>query len=225
MGIADSAVEGARNATGDDVIAAGWFHPRGYRGRTMFGSDVGMDAGRDVGDALGGTGWGIALQGVGAIAGWALGSWWGSHGTKAVEDEVYGPDGHRVDTVSQAADEASEQHGHRRWLVAVSPTRVYLLWPDHLLGGVKEGELHVVHTIERAELTVSLHARGTQRLVQLIDHSSGESFELEGPKLGWSHAKDVIHELTTAREPGPEEIDHEAEIETAQAAGLADAGR
>lgn len=207
MSVEENAVTGARKATGDDSITvAGWFHPRGYRGRKMGGAYIGGDLGSAIGDVAGGMDGDLIGDAVGLVAGYTVGALWGAHKSKLATGKQYGPDGKEIETHTEQAIEDTGKKQHRKWLVAASHDKVYVLWPDHMVKGVPEGELHLVQTIDRDDLTVVLHSRGTVRMMQLVDHASGEAIDLEGSRIGWSHSKALIHELTTAREPTPEEI-------------------
>ena len=215
MSVEENAVEGAKKATGDDSITvAGWFTPRGYRGRKMAGMYVGGDVGSGVGDLVGGMDGDLIGDAVGLVAGYAVGALWGAHTNKLASGTQYGPDGKEIETSTDQAIEDTGKKQHRKWLVAASHDTVYVLWPDHMVKGVADGELHLVQTIKRDDLSVVLHARGTVRMMQLVDHSSGEAIDLEGSRIGWSHSKALIHELTTAREPTAGDIAQEhAEVE------------
>jgi predicted NBD/HSP70 family sugar kinase len=63
-------------------------------------------------------------------------------------------------------------------------------------GHVRHGEMHVAHTFDRSTLDVTVKARTTVRTLELEDTASGDSLALEGRRLGWDHAKDVITALS-----------------------------
>jgi hypothetical protein len=130
---------------------------------------MGAGAGSSVGDLVGG-GVGDAIGfGVGALAGTAAGG----------EDGVF------------------------HWLVAVSPTRVYVFeptggrTPGSQIGEIRKGDIRLIYAFERKDLEVTVKSRVNVRVLILEDLPTGEKIELEGNRIGWSHAKDVVKALVT----------------------------
>ena len=100
-----------------------------------------------------------------------------------------------------AGNRASGEDGVFRWLVAVSPTRVYVFEPTG--GGspgaqadeIRKGEIRLIYAFEREHLEVTVKSRVNVRVLILEDIPTGEKIELEGNRIGWSHAKDVVKAL------------------------------
>jgi hypothetical protein len=97
---------------------------------------------------------------------------------------------------------ASGHDGLYRWLVAVSPTKVYVFVPEGATsspGGqsteIRKGEVHLLHTFARERLEVTAKSRVNVRVLILEDLPTGEKIELEGNRIGWSHSKEVIQAL------------------------------
>jgi hypothetical protein len=97
---------------------------------------------------------------------------------------------------------ASGHDGLYRWLVAVSPTRVYVFVPEGATsspGGqsteIRKGEIHLLHAFAREHLEVTAKSRVNVRVLILEDLPTGEKIELEGNRIGWSHSKEVIQAL------------------------------
>ncbi|MET0909800.1 MAG: hypothetical protein ABWZ99_10035 [Ilumatobacteraceae bacterium] len=137
------------------------------RGAT-FKMMMGAGAGGSVGDIAGGALGDAIGFGVGMLAGTAAGG----------EDGVF------------------------HWLVAVSPTRVYVFEPvggRRTPGGqvteIRHGDIRLIYAFERSQLEVTVKSRVNVRVLILEDLPTGEKMELEGNRLGWSHAKDVVTAL------------------------------
>jgi hypothetical protein len=84
-------------------------------------------------------------------------------------------------------------------MVAASASTVYGL---HAETRRREPD-RILFAVPRAGLTVNVHQRVNVRVLELIDEQTGSRIELEGNRLPVTHAKDVIHLLTTAPEPEP----------------------
>jgi hypothetical protein len=99
---------------------------------------------------------------------------------------------------------ASGHDGLYRWLVAVSPTKVYVFVPEGATsspGGqsteIRKGEVHLLHAFSREHLEVTAKSRVNVRVLILEDLPTGEKIELEGNRVGWSHSKEVIQALVS----------------------------
>lgn len=110
--------------------------------------------------------------------------------------------------------ETSDADGNYRWLLAVSPTKLYVLVSANPDAGLKSqakdmlaGAVKVTKVFDRADLEITVKARVAVRLLTIEDHATGEKMELEGVRHGRYHATDVIHALTR----------HEDEAEPANA--------
>ena len=106
--------------------------------------------------------------------------------------------------------ETSDEDGVFRWLLAVSPTKLYVLVsanPDAGLNSQAKdllaGAVKVEKVFDRADIEITVKARVAVRLLTIEDHVTGEKMELEGVRHGRYHATDVIHALTAHDEPEP----------------------
>jgi hypothetical protein len=133
-------VDGARRATGDDIVIAGLFAPRDD----------------DAGDAQI-----SSLLSLGADA---------------------------------AAGPRARPH---RLVVAVSPTRVYLLRPT---GPGDDAPLALVHTFDRRRVATTIHARMSARTLTLEDTWTGERYELVGERTPDAHVTATMHALSDIHE-------------------------
>ncbi len=158
MGTEHDMVDNARRATGDDILIAGLFTPRG--GATDSSTDTGAGGGyRTRGMRI------SSLVGFGA-----------------------GP----------AAEPRARGH---RLVVAVSPTRVYLLRATG--AGVALGDderLVLGHTFDRRRVAATIHARLNERTLTLEDTWTGERFELEGERSPEAHVTATMHVLSDIHE-------------------------
>lgn len=78
-------------------------------------------------------------------------------------------------------------------VVALSPTRVYLLrQPD----GDPAGHLSLAHTFDRRRVAATIHARVHTRTVTLEDTLTGESFVLAGDRSPGAHVTATMHALS-----------------------------
>ncbi|MDY7106899.1 MAG: hypothetical protein S0880_37470 [Actinomycetota bacterium] len=82
-----------------------------------------------------------------------------------------------------------------RFVVAVSPTHVYLLNVGMGLVDLDPAHQELVCTFDRTRLHVEVHARVTFRRLVLEDLDTEERIELDGHRAHWKHATDVIHAL------------------------------
>jgi hypothetical protein len=80
-------------------------------------------------------------------------------------------------------------------VLAVSATRLYVLGRQStgLVGGWKK--LHPVAYIERSNLAVDRHQRGTVRVIALTDTTTGTRLEFEAQNIGGLGLKDLLREL------------------------------
>lgn len=163
MGTEQDMVENARRATGDDILIAGLFTPRG--GADNSGTDTGAVGGADK-RGSGKRGMRISsLVGLGA-----------------------GP----------AAEPRARGH---RLVVAVSPTRVYLLRSTGAGDALADGErLVLAHTFDRHRVAATIHARLNERTLTLEDTWTGERFELEGERSPEAHVTATMHVLSDIHE-------------------------
>lgn len=97
-------------------------------------------------------------------------------------------------TLGAATGMATVSDGGIRFIVAVSPHRVYVLHPEGF-GGTRKGQLELLHTFDRSCLHVEVKARATVRILVLEDAEEGSRIELEGSLAHFKHANDVIHAL------------------------------
>jgi hypothetical protein len=91
-----------------------------------------------------------------------------------------------------AAEPRAREH---RLVVAVSPTRVYLLRAS------TDGErLVLAHTFDRRRVAATIHARLNERTLTLEDTWTGERFELEGERSPEAHVTATMHVLSDMHE-------------------------
>lgn len=88
-------------------------------------------------------------------------------------------------------NEDSMKGGTINFVVAVSPTKVYILQPESWRAITRE-KMGVAYEFDLATLAVTLHARVYVRTMTLEDTATGDSLELEGARIGWSHAKQTM---------------------------------
>ncbi len=84
--------------------------------------------------------------------------------------------------------ETRDADGVYRWLLAVSPTKVYVLVPSDTEDGLRGQAKDLL------DGAVTLHC--AVRTLTIEDHATGDKLELEGIRHGKYHATDVIHALT-----------------------------
>lgn len=80
-------------------------------------------------------------------------------------------------------------------VLAASATRLYVLGRTRtgLVGGWKN--LHPVTFIERSNLAVKRHQRGTVRVIELTDTTTGTTIEFEALNIGGLGLKDLLAEI------------------------------
>jgi hypothetical protein len=173
MGLERDMVDGARTATGDEILVAGLFTLMG--GTARYGSTSGSNGahGRDThGGTRGGggntghrraRGQGLLLRSLASTGTGAPGDATGS-----------GP----------------------RLVVAVSPTRVYLLRRAE----ADDDRLWLAHTFDRRRVDVSIHARQDARTLTLEDTWTRERFELDGERSPEAHVTATMHALSEIHE-------------------------
>ena len=163
----------AETATGDTIVAAGTFEPKGAAAKRGGGAAVGTAAGGAIGDEVGAGGLGV---GVGAYSG------------------------------AVAGHLAGNLDGIFEFLVAVGPDTVHVLVPKDLGGPydqqreLKAGDVQLFRTFDRRHLKVTVKAHFAVRTMVIEDTQTGDHLDLEGRRIGWTHAKAVITELV-AHEP------------------------
>ncbi|KQQ94183.1 hypothetical protein ASF62_08570 [Leifsonia sp. Leaf325] len=96
--------------------------------------------------------------------------------------------------LAQRANSASKG-SYPSIVLAASATRLYVLGRTStgLVGGWKH--LHPVTYIERANLAVERHQRGTVRVIGLTDTTTGTTLEFEAQNIGGLGLKDLLAEL------------------------------
>lgn len=160
----------AERATGASILAAGVFEPKGAAAKRGGGAALGAGAGSIAGGALGAE---TAGLGVGGFAG------------------------------ATAGHLAGNIDGIYEFLLAVSADAVYVLVASELGGpyeqqhALRDGEVRVLRTFDRRHLKTTVEAHFAVRTVVLEDTQTGEHLDVEGRRLGWTHAKAVIHELVS----------------------------
>ncbi|MBN2623264.1 MAG: hypothetical protein JXA83_07850 [Acidimicrobiales bacterium] len=87
----------------------------------------------------------------------------------------------------------------RRTVVAVSPTRVYLLCLAGLIGA-PEQPLSLAHTFDRRRVAATIHTRMDGRTLTLEDTWTGERFEMEGERSPEAHVTATMHALSDIHE-------------------------
>jgi hypothetical protein len=126
---------------------------------------------------------------VGAGAGSAL----GDSVTDSAVGSVLGATG---GAVAGAAGVAAARGLPMRICVAVSPDRIYLLEIRSKLG---YDDLAMIVAMDRASVDVEVHGRVMNRVVVLHDSATGNTYEMEAPRLGPFKAKDLVALLTDAK--------------------------
>lgn len=174
--------QAAADGIDDDVLAIGIFQHRGTQKNAMIDASLGGLAGSILGDVVG-HGAGELISDLGTAAGSTAG-------------------------IAHARNSGGID-GVLRWLIAVSPTRVYVLVPDDAVPSTKtqttelrRGQDQIVQTIDRQHLEVTVKARATSRLLTLADLETGATLELEGLR-GMPGAGDVVHELVKHHDDEP----------------------
>ncbi|MET1016563.1 MAG: hypothetical protein ABWX76_07075 [Leifsonia flava] len=96
--------------------------------------------------------------------------------------------------LAQRANSASKG-SYPSIVLAASATRLYVLGRTStgLVGGWKN--LHPVTYIERSNLAVERHQRGTVRVIGLTDTTTGTTLEFEAQNIGGLGLKDLLAEL------------------------------
>lgn len=84
--------------------------------------------------------------------------------------------------------------GQVTFVVAISPTKVYVLKSGGFFGITRE-DLDVLHTFDRSTLSVTLKNHLGIRSMVLEDAQTLDRMEFQALDEHWSHAKDVFHEL------------------------------
>jgi hypothetical protein len=89
-------------------------------------------------------------------------------------------------------------------VLALSPTRLYVLGREHtgLVRGFKN--LHPVAHIERSNLEVTKHRRGTVLVIGLTDTTTGTTLEVEAQSIGGLGLKDLLGEIDGQDVPAEE---------------------
>ncbi|WP_133543298.1 hypothetical protein [Microbacterium sp. BK668] len=128
---------------------------------------------------------------VGATAGVAAG---GSN--SAAWGVVGGMVGSRVNAASKGS--------YPSLVLALTPTRLYVLGREHtgLLRGYKN--LHPVAHIEREDLEVTKHRRGTVQVIGLTDTTTGTTLEVEAQTIGGLGLKDLLGDVEAHDGPAEE---------------------
>jgi hypothetical protein len=184
MGLERDMVDGARTATGDEILVAGLF--TFLNGPTGLGSTPGNPRAHTAGPLAGAHARGNGDDGGDGRAGRVRGR---GHLLRGLV---------RSGAVA-ATTAAATPDGHPRLVVAVSPTRVYLLRQAPGPGD----RLCLAHTFDRRRVDVSIHARQESRTLTLEDTWTRERFELEGERspeaqvTATMHALSGIHDLAS----------------------------
>jgi len=86
-------------------------------------------------------------------------------------------------------------------VLALSATRLYALGRSStaLLGGWKD--LHPVAHIDRSQLTVRRHHRGTVSVIELTDNATGVTLEFESKTIGSLGLRDLLGTIDQGRPP------------------------
>lgn len=95
-----------------------------------------------------------------------------------------------------AAEPRAREH---RLVVAVSPTRVYLLRTS-TSGRAADEPLALAHTFDRRRVAATIHARQSARTLTLEDTWTGERFVLEGERSPDAHVTATMHALSDIHE-------------------------
>jgi hypothetical protein len=170
MGLERDMVDGARTATGDEIRVAGLF--------TLLDGPNGLGSTR-------------------AHAAGSLGAHGGGNGDNRGDGRagrVRGR-GHLRRGLARSGAvtaTATTPDGQPRLVVAVSPTRVYLLRQAPGPGD----RLCLAHTFDRRRVDVSIHARQGSSTLTLEDTWTRERFELEGERSPEAHVTATMHALS-----------------------------
>ena len=105
-------------------------------------------------------------------------------------------------------------------VLAVTPDKLYVLATSPFLGLMFARNLELLTALDRNNLTVTLKKRMATRTVVIEDESSGETFKLEGVKIGFHHMNDLLNEIDQEEHDAAE-----AESEARIAAGEAEEAR
>jgi hypothetical protein len=128
---------------------------------------------------------------VGATAGVAAGG-----DNSAAWGVVGGMIGSRVNAASKGS--------YPSLVLALSPTRLYVLGRQKtgLVGGWKN--LHPVAHIQRENLEVTKHRRGTVQVIGLTDTTTGTTLEVEAQNVGGLGLKDLLGDVEAHDDPAEE---------------------
>ena len=101
---------------------------------------------------------------------------------------------------------AASKGSYPSLVLALSPERLYVLGRKStgLVGGWKN--LHPVAHIERKDLEVTKHRRGTVLVIGLTDTTTGTTLEVEAQNLGGLGLKDLLGEVE-AHEASADDVD------------------
>jgi hypothetical protein len=84
------------------------------------------------------------------------------------------------------------------FVVAIAPTRVYLLRRSHHDAGPET--MTVAHTFDRRRVAATIHTRLDGRTLTLEDTWTGERFELVGERSPGAHVTATMHALSDIHE-------------------------
>lgn len=157
-----------------------------------------------------------AKQTEGMVAGQMLGALLPGHGDAHFAEDMAG----MVAGQQAGARAGTDIDGYYRWLLAVSPTKLYILVSANPDAGLKSqakdlmsGAVQLQHTYDRDDLEITVKARYAVRLLILDDHASGDHWELEGYRHGRYRARDVFAELLKHPDDDHHPDDAEADVE------------
>jgi hypothetical protein len=85
------------------------------------------------------------------------------------------------------------------FVVAIAPTRVYLLRRSHVDPGFDD-TMTVAHTFDRRRVAATIHTRLDGRTLTLEDTWTGERFELVGERSPGAHVTATMHALSDIHE-------------------------
>jgi hypothetical protein len=165
----------AEALTGDTIVAAGVFEPKGAAAKRGGGAAAGTAGGSLLGDAIGAGSIGL---GAGALVG------------------------------ATAGHLAGNLDGVFEFLVAVGHDKVYILvardqgGPYDQQRELRDGDVVLLRTFDRRHLKTTVKAHFAVRTMVLEDTATGEHLDLEGRRIGWTHAKAVIAALVTHEPEG-----------------------
>ncbi len=99
---------------------------------------------------------------------------------------------------------AASKGSYPSLVLALSRTRLYVLGREHagLVRGFKN--LHPVAHVERENLEVTQHRRGTVRVIGLTDTTNGTTLEVEAQTVGGLGLKDLLGNVEPHGEPAEE---------------------